>query len=264
MDPEAWEGQYRKWQYRDLAGTLTELSYTAADCGGDLICFFPNSGGSPAVFSQSREWSGTYGLTCDAETFGQVVTTSYSGSGSGGSGVAPCTLTVGSPGTASNARDSAYTTLTKTLTTHQTVGIGCFNTTNPFDQRASGNTSGTLTESLREEVYLYDALAAILESDPEADVEVGESCCASLSDASLTYPEVTDPVYITGTAARARIIVFGIPLAEYLVTVTLTRGEDETTVLIAAQGMVPTYYYAPLAAPGTDPYCITNVELYTP
>lgn len=257
-DPEAWEGQYRKWQTRVRAGSITKRD--TAD--------YADPGTPDYSYTETGTWSETVTITYDAEAEECVEDSTG------------CTATETTqtdpdpPVTFSVTCDGLLTYYTSvailgellefyaTLTESQIRTTDYVDTiTTPDGDVASVWFTGAISQTLSDERYLYDALAEVMESDSEA-VEVGDDCCASLESASLTSPGSTSPITLTGTASRVTITVFGDVGLDYNVVIELTRGASVTEVLVAATSPVPTTFNVPLPAPGTDPYCVTDVYLY--
>lgn len=271
MDPEAWEGQYRKWAERGLSGSLLNNSHQCSDCPG-----YPASGGSDPATAQ-HEFSGTYevgsagvvtygqligtpvdGFTCDLGTPGAPVNATGVGVGPGFSETTDCGVDL-SPLGAGGA-----VLIEKTLITRVATGCGCGPSPDSY-----GNVSGVASEDLTEERYLYDA---IFEQDPEAIL--GESCCTELTEANLTTPESIDPISLTGTAVRVVITISNTnPDTDYSVTVTTSQENPQpedpedppvpptiTTYDIIIPGDAPVYYFhVPLPSPDDFPICVTEV-----
>lgn len=222
-DPEAWEGQYRKWRRRALDGTITVRTEKCAACWGGV---------TTDEFVQTLENSGTCEVTCEGVLSLGAWESKQWGFGSECGGGAPLVFT----GTTSDALPGSFVTLvapdcatplpgesagaakvfvTKTLTVRTLTGCGCYVNSAGSEREATGSATGTLAD----EQTLYAALAA-------DEAEPGAECCAETSAADLTTPESTTPITMSGTAVRLTITVRGAPSTAYLVTLSFA---NETT-----------------------------------
>lgn len=261
FNPDSWEGQYRKWSERTLSGSLDRREGACATCPGD-------SGASGALY----EYSGTYEVTCIAETPASVTRTlsAFGGPSEPCAAGAPSVYNVTeldlfffTPVSTCPADldavlapvSQAYTLLTRTVS-----GCGC-HTPNGTSYT---ETLGTAIEELPvlSEVYFYDALEA------EGGAIEGESCCTELEEADQTSPQSIMPMSMTGTGVKVTITVLGgDPLTDYLVTITLEQANDFPDpptvweVALTVKGSTPTAYYPPLPIPGDYPICVTDVRL---
>lgn len=268
-DPDAWEGQFRKWLNRDLAGLLQWRSGECSSCPDGLT----GDGGGDYTFS------GTFSVTCDATLYGTVDGINYTNAGC--VDTTPFTLAIGSLFTAAfNVVPLAcpadgvggYSTPIKdehTLLTRTVTACGCYTS----DFLIYFETLGEATETLREEVYFFEALLAA-----GGDVTEGTSCCTELSEADRTTPESISPMTMIGTAVKVPIsILNGVEGSTYSVTVTLSQANpqpedpmeppvpptiwDDT---IEVEAGTTTNYYPRLPIPGDFPICVISVVLGDP
>lgn len=257
-DPDAWEGQFRKWLNRDLAGLLKWRSGNCSSCPDGLT----GDGGGDYTFS------GTFSVTCDATLFGAVdginyttplcaVTTPFTlpidSLFTAAFNVVPLACPADGVGGYSTPVKDEHTLLTRTVT-----ACGCYTS----DFLIYFETLGSATEELREEVYFYNALLAA------GDAVAGTSCCTELTESDRTTPESITPMSMTGTAVKIPFTVTGGDVGtDYSVNVTLEQANDFPdppdiwTVTISAKGSTPTDYFPPMPIPGDYPICVTNVEL---
>ncbi len=185
-DPEAWEGQYRKWRYREIVAEITtggcsdgcaqEYRYTI-DGTAEITC----AGSTGTTMTTTAIGDAGDGTCVDgSETYSAVMeypNTSYPGTCSGNDGLAMYTATL----------------------TEKSI-VQCANDCSGFTNNGS---FGTATETLSGEVSLADAIA---ESDPET----GTSCTASGGTIDTTSPGSTAPISFSGaTSVTATITVSG-------------------------------------------------------
>jgi hypothetical protein len=248
--PEAWAGQYRKW--RDLTRSGSNGFYSV------------DSGTSDWVSTRRVFYGGTISIAlCEGEECESTCTTTGSyligditySAGAGDPEIAYEDVT--NPGfvTDSNPVPGTFGDQTYVVAslTNYTISEGT----------PSGGTtpSSDVSVFLTEEVYFYDALADLLAGG--GDVEEGEECCTTLTEADLTSPNSTAPITMTGTAVRVPITIMGCtPVGvEMSVYITLSQGESTYEVEIGLKCMVPAMVYIPLAGPGQDPICFERASL---
>lgn len=260
LDPDTWEGQFRKWLNRDLDGLLKWRSGDCSSCPDGLT----GDGGGDYNFS------GTFSVTCDDTAYGILNGINYTEENCAVAGpfsfaidslytaafnVVPLACPVDGVGGYSTPVKDEHTLLSRTVT-----ACGCYTS----DFSIYFETLGLATEELREEVYLYNALEAA------GDAVAGTSCCTELTESDRTEPESIAPMTMTGTAVKVSITVTGgDPDTDYVVNVTMEQANDFPepptiiNVALSIPGSTTSAYYPPLPIPGDYPICVVSVELST-
>lgn len=226
LDPWAWEGQLRKWKSRALSGGFETTYYSGPGC--DTLC----------VSGLKIDYAGAAEVTCEASTpvpvdvygtcvFGYIQTEyHYESLLSTDDGVIEKTLTQ------------------KTITYSGTC----------YDPGTSITTGGT-TDTLEEEQYWYDALAA-------GDGVEGDSCCASTEEADETEPESTTSISATLTAVRRPVYVGGCT-APATVTLRVTFSNGTEFLIRDYVGLcgATNFIQFPQPGPGKPSWCWQSIEL---
>lgn len=259
LAPDDWEGQYRKWRDRTLAGSL--YHYVGA-------CLPPEcTAGDNSGTTFSHDYSGTAQIECDSTTQATDDRTQTDASGVNCNTQPPfnqSVLEINQDGGYTIATGSCPATgpsfyETHTLLLRTVTGCGC-----QSDGFAGKHfTDGTATETLSEERYLYDALSEKLASEgPSSGVTEGSECCTDLTAADQTTPESLVAIEMTGTAVRIPLMVTNCPTVGQVFTVyvTLSQGGEEFVVDIGVECDVQGYFYVPLPAPDEEPICFVSAS----
>lgn len=258
-DPWAWEGQLRKWGSVSLSGELSSTSYVNTSCSGDAICYDP---GPPGFADQQVVWTGSATLDCAgprSDTPVNVTTTINTDCDTSNSTPSAYTITQNIP------ESSGFYSPTATLTARTWPGPGCILDTRPFVGRGSFNIQGSATETLGNEQFLYDALAALLAGGSE-DVVAGDSCCAKTTSATLTLPQDQGSITIAGTGVRRPVFVGGCDVGTFInLIVTFFRVVDGVTEYlertVAASCMALNYIHIPQPEPESPDWCWLSIVI---